>query len=214
MYKNQYESRRNKVSSKQAFLNSQNMLLSIRVNTFLRYQNQQEYDCHNDNYVVSPVGLHEHSHYVKTYSLCFILLFLFSFLSFQCLFSMTSALICYILDDYIFSLIGRWVGNSDFEVKFAAFCLYLQTYNFNLARTVKRFCNPRLLSADHVNNKFFLASNENFSCKFFRRKEDLFEGFWEPESCAYGFPACMKNFWGCFLINFYETDFQFIRELI
>ncbi len=160
------------------------------------------------------MGLHEYSHYVKTISLCFILLSLFSFLSFHCLFSVTSALICYVLDNYVFSLIGRWVGNSDFEVIIAAFCLNLQTYNFNLARNIKSFCNPRLFSADHVNNKFLLTSNENLSSKFFRRKENLFKGFWEPESWAYGFPACMKNFWDFFLINFYEADFQFIRELI
>ena len=176
------------------------MILSFRAKTFLRDQNEQEYGCHNNNDVIRPVWLHEHSHNVETRCFCLLFLPFFPFFGLHCLFGMASALISNVLHNYVLSLVRRWMGNSDFKLEVAAPFFNFQSHKFNLTFTVESFSNPRLLTADHIDKKLFLASNEELSAKFFRRKEDLFKGFGEPESCADRLPGGIKSFGVSFLI--------------
>jgi hypothetical protein len=76
---------------------------------------------------------------------------------------MASALICNVLYNYVFGLVGRWMGNSDFEFEVATPFFHFQSHKFNLTLTVESFGNPRLITTDHFNNKFFLASYEELS---------------------------------------------------
>lgn len=190
------------------------MILSVRAKTFLRYQNQQKHSCHYQNYVICPVRLNKHFHHIKTLCLALFLSFLLSLLCLNCLFSMTGTFVGNVLHNHVFSLIRIRVRNSYLELEVCIFWLHFQTNHLNPLWTIVFFCNPRLLTPNHINNQLFLCLDEHLCSKFFRRKENLSQGFWKPERCTNGLPYRIKNLFASFLtICADNVNFKLIGEL-